>query len=301
MRPTISASLIIQCAATALTVALLLGISSMASAAKLITVDASVPQNFPDDGFSHDEFEQLLRKYVDSDGNVDYDTWHATEDDVAKIDSYLAAVTAFSPENAPERFAGRNDRLAYWMYAYNAYVIKAILLRWPLNSVTDVRAPFEFAKGYGFFYRQRFLFGEESYSLYAVENDKIRDQFKDPRIHFVLNCGSESCPILRPELPTGNELEPFLQYSAVQFVSEPRNVHVDHAKKRIVLSDIFKLFKKDFINDLRRRGLPSDHGLIDYIVTLAPEPLRTELQESTDYKVVFEEYNWSINKAPAGT
>ncbi len=290
---------VIQVVLIALVAAATLGFASTVVAAKLITVNATVPSDFPDDSFSHDIFEQLLRAYVDTDGHVDYDRWQATDRDVAKIDSYLAAVSAFSPENSPDRFQTRNDRLAYWMYAYNAYVIRAILLRWPLESVTDIKAPLELVKGYGFFYRQRFLFGEKQYSLYTVEKKKIRARFKDPRIHFVLNCASESCPVLRPTLPTGDELEPFLQQSAVHFVSEPRNVFIDHKNQRIVLSDIFKLYKKDFINELRRRGLSSDRGVIDYILTLAPEPLLAELRESTDYKVKFDDYDWSINKAPA--
>ena len=271
----------------------------MSAAALKIPVDAPIPADFPTDSFTHDDLEELLTAYVHPDGQVDYVSWHANRDDVERLDRYLAAVSAFSPDNAPNRFATRNDQLAYWMYAYNAYVIKAILDRWPLDSVTDVKAPIEIVRGFGFFYRQRFLFGEKWYSLYALENDKIRDVYKDARIHFVLNCGSESCPVLRPELPTGDELEPFLQDAAVHFVSEQRNVRIDHGKQHIVLSDIFKMYKKDFINDLRRRGLPGKNGILDYIASVAPDPLRDELIDSLDYKVVYDDYDWSINQTAA--
>ena len=97
-----------------------------------------------------------------------------------------------------------------------------------------MKAPIEFVKGFGFFYRQRFVFGEKAYSLYAIENDKVRNTYRDARIHFVLNCGSQSCPVLRPELPTGDELEPFLHQAAIDFVGEDRNVHIDHANGQIV-------------------------------------------------------------------
>ena len=92
------------------------------------------------------------------------------------------------------------------------------------------------------------------------------------------------------------ELEPFLQQAVVDFVSDERNVRIDHEKNEVVLSTIFKWFRKDFINDLRRRGLPSERGLIDYVASVAPEPLRKELAVSADYAIVFNDYDWAANK-----
>ncbi len=74
-------------------------------------------------------------------------------------------------------------------------------------------------------------------------------------------------------------------------------MHIDHANRQIILSDIFKWFKKDFINDLRHQGLPSKRGLTDYIASIAAEPLRREIESSAEYKIVFHEYDWSINEA----
>lgn len=263
---------------------------------RLVTIDAAIPENFPADRFSHEVFEQLLQTYVDAAGDVDYERWQEHSPDLQLLESYLAAVSQYSPESTPDRFKSRQDELAYWLYAYNAYVIKSVLDRWPLESVTSVKAPLEIVKGFGFFYQLRFLFGGKPYSLYAVENDIIRASYRDARIHFVLNCGSESCPVLRPELPTGNELEPFLQQAAVDFVSDERNVFIDHDKKQVVLSAIFKWFRKDFINDLRRRGLPADRGLIDYVASVAPTKLKEELIGISNYETVFTDYDWAVNK-----
>jgi len=102
--------------------------------------------------------------------------------------------------------------------------------------------------------------------------------------------------VLRPELPSGIELEPFLQQAAADFVSDQRNVFIDHAEKEIVLSAIFKWFKSDFINDLRRRGLASDRGLIDYVASVAPASLRDELLGTINYKIVYIDYDWAVNK-----
>ena len=268
----------------------------IANRPQLITNDADIPANFPATGFVHDVFEDLLREYVDADGYVDFDRWHQNAAHRSSLDSYLAAVGSFSPEATPDRFPNKSDELAYWMYGYNAYVIKSVLDHWPIDSVTDVKAPIEAVTGLGFFYRQRFYFGGAPLSLYKVENEKIRKAFHDPRIHFVLYCASASCPVLRPELPTGEELEELLQDATAAFVSDPKNVRIDHEGKQIVLSAIFDMYRSDFLRELTKQGVPSDGGIIDYVTIVAPGPLQTELKRALEYDIVFADYDWAISK-----
>jgi hypothetical protein len=262
-----------------------------------VIIDTQISAGFPEQGFSHKAFEALLREYVTPAGHVGYGRWHAKRESVDQLDAYLAAVSRFSPENAAHRFPERNDELAYWMYGYNAYVIKAVLDRWPLSSVTDVKAPIEAIKGMGFFYQLRFSFGGEYLSLLAVENNKIRARYRDARIHFVLNCASESCPVARPELPTGDELEELMTRAAEEFISDPDNVSVDHDRKTVFLSSIFKWYKKDFINDLRAKGRPAERGLIDYVAGLATGLLRADLDRADGYNIEFRDYDWSLNES----
>lgn len=261
-----------------------------------ISVDAPLPAAFPENGFAHDSFARLLRKYVSPDGRVDYQSWHESPESLETLDAYLAAISKFSPDSAPGRFASRDDELAYWLYAYNAWVIKGVLLNWPLSSVTDVRAPLEAVQGLGFFYQLRFPFGGEYMSLLTAENKKIRKRFQDPRIHFVLNCASESCPVARPELPTGDELQRLLETSAVEFVNDSENVSVDHDRRTVVLSTIFKWYEDDFVNHMVERGRPAKHGLLDYLEMVAQEPLLGDLRTATDYSIEFREYDWGINE-----
>jgi hypothetical protein len=237
-----------------------------------------------------------MREYVSPEGRVDYERWHASAASVAQLDSYLAAVSRYSPDSAPERFATRNEKLAYWMYGYNAWVIKGVLVNWPLTSVTDVKAPLEVVKGMGFFYQLRFPFGGKFMSLLTVENEKIRKRFQDPRIHFVLNCASESCPPARPELPTGEDLEVLMALAAAEFVNDPDNVSVDHDSRVVFLNSIFKWYKKDFVNDLLVKGLAAERELVDYVETVADEPLRSELRQAVDYSVEFRDYDWQLNE-----
>lgn len=279
-----------------LLVALLVGGLALLNRPHFMPIDAKVAPDFPSDGFSHLDFEDLLKKYVDEDGNIDYDEWRNDDESVAQLESYLAAVSAYSPDNTPGRFATRNDELAYWIYGYNAYVIWSVLDNWPIESVTDVKAPLEVVRGLGFFYQLRFAFGGEKHSLLSVENGKIRKNFDDPRIHFALNCASESCPVMRPSLPTGEALQELLASAALEFVSDPKNVTIDHANKQIVLSTIFKWFRKDFLNDLARQGRPAELGVVDYVASVAPDIVRAELDSARGYDVVFRDYDWSLNR-----
>ena len=280
-----------------LTVVAIVALFFLVNRPRKIIVDAPVAADFPEEGFSHAAFEALLREYVTPQGEVDYARWLASDDSVLALNSYLAAVSRFSPENAPERFRTRSDALAYWLYGYNAYVIKGVLDRWPLSSVTDVKAPIEAVKGLGFFYQLRFSFGGEYLSLFSVENEKIRARYRDARIHFVLNCASASCPVIRPELPTGDALEALMTEAAAEFVNDPDNVLVDHGNQTVFLSSIFKWYKKDFINDLRAQGRPTERGLIEYVAGLATDSLRGDLDRADDYTVEFRDYDWRLNAA----
>ena len=260
-----------------------------------VVIDAPLPAGFPEQEFSHDAFEGLLREYVTPGGRVDYARWYSSGDSVATLDSYLSAVARFSPETAARRFPDKNAELAYWMYGYNAYVIKGVLDNWPISSVTDVKAPIEAVTGMGFFYRLRFPFGGEYLSLLTVENEKIRERYRDARIHFVLNCASKSCPVARPELPTGEALQQLMSKAAAEFVNDRANVDVDHERRKVLLSTIFKWYEEDFINDLRAKGRPAGRGLIDYVASVATGSLQSDLEQADGYSVEFREYDWNLN------
>ena len=273
----------------------LLALSGCA-AVQVQEIKAALPQDFPQQGFSHRAFEDLLQRFI-TNNRVDYAAWHTDPQALAQLDSYLAAVAAFSPENAPQRFPNKNDSKAYWLHIYNALVIKAVLDHWPLESVNDVKAPLEIVQGYGFFYRLGFIVGGKKYNLYDIEQDKVLKQWRDPRAHFVLNCASASCPVIRPALPTGDALEPHLIKVTQEFIGDPRHVLIDHTAQKLYLSQIFKWYQSDFINDLHRRSRPAPNGIVDYLIDAAPESLTASLRQAIPYAIEYVDYDWKINQA----
>ena len=279
--------------------AFVLLVLSGCAAVQVQSVTAQLPKNFPQQGFSHQAFEDLLQRFVVN-NRVDYDAWHADLQAIGKLNAYLAAVAAYSPDNAPERFPSKNDGKAYWLHVYNALVIKAVLDHWPLSSVNDVKAPLEIVQGYGFFYRLGFIVGGQKLNLYDIEKEKVFKQWNDPRAHFVLNCASTSCPVIRPSLPTGDALEPHLVKATQEFISNSHNVNIDHQTKKLHLSRIFEWYQADFINDLRRRSVPTPNGIVDYLIDVAPAFLKSELQKAVAYKIHYIDYDWALNKATPG-
>ncbi len=263
--------------------------------AVVISNSSNLPANFSKDTFSHQILATLLTRFVNKNGHVNYQAWFDDKSAVEQLHHYLTAVAMFSPENDPQRFKGKNDRLGYWVYSYNAQVIRSILDNWPLSSVTDLKAPVEIVQGLGFFYNRKFIFGGKEYNLYQVENGKIFDGEGDPRVHFILNCGSKSCPVLRPQLPVGDALEPFLVQSSQDFIENEKNLSIDHKNRRLYLSTIFKWYKDDFLQAVSNNH--NNPSLIDYLRSISRDSFRTTLANINDYQISFIDYDWDINQA----
>ncbi|MFT4926643.1 MAG: hypothetical protein ACI8WB_002741 [Phenylobacterium sp.] len=283
---------------------ILAGLWKFNTASRLYTIDAPLPEDFPATGFSHQAFEKLLQRFVDEQGNVGYQAWKDSPNGELNLSRYLAAVAQFSPDSHPQRFASEQHTLAYWIYSYNALVIHSILANWPLESVTNLKAPFEIIKGFGFFYNQKFIIGGKPYNLYQLEQQKMVHAKADPRLHFVLNCASTSCPPMRPQLPVGVELEPFLQQAAIDFINNPDNVVVDPDCNTISISKIFDWYKDDFIRQSElTAGAAGENknskseSLIQYITGFAAPQLQNKLASCDALQLDYIEYDWSINKS----
>ena len=222
-------------------------------------------------GFPHHVFDRVLKASVDAQGRVDYRGLAADRGDLVR---YLTAVQDVSPHANPELFPTKADALAYWINAYNAYVLFAVTERPQMKSVNDAPADF--------FYWTQYVFGGQAHSLYAVENDIVRDEFAEPRIHFALNCASAGCPRLPAEAFTPAALESQLARESQTFCADAKNVGV--ADNVIRVSQIFEWYAEDFedgpVAFCRRWGrsdLPAEATTVEFIPydwTLTAQPGR---------------------------
>lgn len=184
-------------------------------------------------GFSHAAFNAVVAKYVDSKGLVNYKGILA---DPAGLDGYLVAVGADSPTSNPSMFPTKNDKLSYYINAYNAMAIKGVTVRPGIKTVDSVKEDF--------FTLSTFTMGKGKVTLSTLENDIVRKQFSDPRAHFALNCQSGGCPRLPNEAFDSARLDAQLDAFTREFCTDPKKVYVDAAGAHI--SQIFEWYATDF-------------------------------------------------------
>ena len=133
---------------------------------------------------SYQSYDRLLKTYV-RDDKVDYQALLADKDSLFAFTDQLSKI---SPQSHPDYFISNDQQLSYWINAYNAFILKIIIENYPLDSIKDIKL-------IGFtVWLHKNLIGGQEISFKALEDDIIREKFKDPRIHFAINCASYSCP-----------------------------------------------------------------------------------------------------------
>lgn len=222
------------------------------------------------DAFPHELWTAILKKNS-KDGFVNYKALHA---DHADLDAYLGFVARYSPQTNPELFPKREDQLAYAINAYNAFVVKAVSSEDEVDGLNNVLTRSRFFDG------TTYSFGGTEFTLTNWEK-WIRSTFRDPRVHFALNCASLGCPRLPDEAFEPGRLEEQLAREAKKFVNEERNVKVEGGK--VKLSSIFTWYLEDFVG---KDGKKSD----------LPGKIREYGREAPVGDVEFVPYDWNANE-----
>ena len=237
--------------------------------------------------YSNEPFLALVRKYAIDDGDkVDYAAWKKSPEDLARLDRQVDLIARVSPDSHPELFPTNKAQRSYWINTYNTLVLHAVLDYWPLQSVRDVKISFtsRLVPGKGFFYDRKVVVGGKQTNLYKFEKQVLRNQ-KDPRVHFALNCASDSCPVLRASDWSDAQLDS----AARDFINNRANVSMDD--DTLTLSSIFKWYKKEFPDDI--------YG---YLQLYAESGLGQQLQTAKDYnyRIRYRPYDWSLNDSDDG-
>jgi hypothetical protein len=242
------------------------------------------------DSWSYADLDHVLGRYVSEDGLVDY---HGLASDHGPLDRFVEALARSSPDNRPDLFSTEADRLAYWMNAYNALMLARVVEAWPVESVREIKPL------YGVFWAERHTLGGERWTLQGLENKVIRKRFRDPRIHFAINCASAGCPALPAQAWRPETLDADLDAAARRFVADPEKVAVDERAGVIRLSRIFKWFEKDFTGWLEDHRIDHPNGVVDYVARYLPEERRDRFDPSR-LRIEWMDYDWAINLQPEG-
>ncbi len=212
--------------------------------------------------FNHIAWDLLLKEHVSNTGRVNYEGFR---NDKGLLADYITSLGA----NMPVESWTKDDKLAYWMNAYNAMTVDLILRNLPLQSIKDLDKPWN---------QRLWKLGSKWYNLDEIEHQILR-KMDDPRIHFGINCASFSCPPLLNEAFSAIKVDMQLDRLTRQFINDPeRNIISEESLK---LSKIFSWFAKDF----KTRGT-----LIDFLSIYSEKTINPKAG------IRFMTYDWSLNK-----
>ena len=210
----------------------------------------------------HSVWSAELKKYVSADGKVNYRDWANNQ---AALDGYLAQLAGTQPLSN----WSTNVQLAYWINVYNAYTVKLVLQHYPVQTIKDIYQGNPWDKAW-------ITLDGKTYSLNQIENEYIRQRFRDPRIHFALNCGALSCPPLLNEAYDPARLDAQLTSRTKAFIADQYQNQT--AASTVRLSQLFVWYKDDFKPDV-----------ISFLNTYLEIPI------PVDAKIEYVEYDWSLN------
>jgi hypothetical protein len=177
----------------------------------------------------------------------------------------------------PTGLKTNNDRLAFYINAYNALVIKGIL---------DGLSPESRGGRKKFFDRNRFLVLGEEISLSALETDRIIP-LGDPRIHFAIVCASLSCPRLSSRAYLSADIDNQLHEIARQFINDPTRNRFDLERRIAFISMIFERYEEDFTN--------AGGSVQRYLARFVDDGRVQDALRLDEFELRYETYDWNLN------
>ena len=231
---------------------------------------------------SHGLWTQVLEKYV-HDAHVNYKDLKNDTDVFNKYIAQLATVTS----DELSRWS-RAQKLAYWINAYNAYTIQAIVDHYPVTSIKKIP---------GVWKKRKFKAGGEQITLDEIEHKKLRAELQEPRIHFAVNCASIGCPVISNEAYQAEKLDPQFERSVKAMLTNADQFRIDKGKNRIYLSKILEWFGDDFKKFEALSQYGKSNGPVSFLLHFLPASDQRYIK-SNKLTVKWLDYDWRLNEVP---
>ena len=184
----------------------------------------------------------------------------------------------------------KNDQLAYWINLYNISTVNVIVENYPVKSIRDIST--DFISHLNVFKKPYVQTRQGAISLDDVENEKLRNHFMNPRIHFAINCAAKSCPPIRTEPYVGSRVEDQLEDQTKAFLNGPHGVHLEKSGGVLHLhtTKIMDWFKDDFEK--------WSVGRVKFIAFYSTPDKRKQIEAAANQvDLKFDDYDWSLNDA----
>ena len=229
----------------------------------------------------HSDWDDLLERYVfmhnKGVNRFHYELFGASDRVLFKNYLAMMAVIPISQFN-------RQQQQAYWINLYNALTVKVILDHYPVKSIRDI-SPDLYPPG-----PWRLVLAQvegEGLSLDDIEHGILRPIWKDPRVHYAVNCAAMGCPNLQPRAFTADNTEAMLDDAAREFINHPRAASVRYGLLRV--SSIYDWYQVDFGG--------SEAGVIAHLRQYADKNLLDKLKDRN--KIDNFHYDWTLNSPNA--
>jgi hypothetical protein len=177
----------------------------------------------------------------------------------------------------------RAEQMAYWINLYNALTVKVVLDSYPVASITRINLGLGLP-GRGPWEAKLLEIEGEAVSLNDIEHRILRPIWKDPRVHYAVNCASLGCPNLQERAYSAANLEGLLQKAAREYVGHPRGARFQDGV--LYLSSLYSWFREDFGGSVA--------GVLEHLARYSEEPAVSRLRGFRG--PLKYEYDWSLNE-----
>jgi hypothetical protein len=231
-------------------------------------------------GQNHKLFTEILKDNV-HDGLVNYKSLVGSD----QLNKYLEQLSATDPDKLK-----KNEKLAYWINAYNAFTLQVVLENYPIKSITSLHTGGKvigFLLGKTVWDKEFITINGKEYSLNYIEHEILR-KMDEPRIHFAIVCASISCPVMRNEAYEADKIETQLEEQTRLFLNDTSRNSFNLEEREADISQIFNWFDEDFGD--------SDENILKFISEYLPENIKNDILNNIDqWDVSNKSYDWGLN------
>lgn len=260
--------------------------TTSASTADAVTTTAQVDNSAPG-SLATEDYANVLTAHVNDQALVDY---QGLQQNRQALDTYNVSLASIPPEQRASWSDA--EQISYWINAYNSLTLASIIDQTPIKaSIKDIK---------GVWKDRKHAVSGETKTLDEIEHATLRKDFQEPRIHAALVCAALSCPPLRQEPYTPEQLDAQLDDQVNQWLANPETgLRIDRAENKVYLSKIFKWFGEDWVPgygvESGFTGGDKQRAVLNFVSNYVSAEDKAYL-EAGDYSVSYMNYDWALNQ-----